>query len=1166
MITFRAYLVFVIILLLGAASYAQPSNNRRCHTLILPYQGAIDSLLIDLNSIQIRDRDGQLVEVEGIEANYAWAKRELSISLPKGYSESQQFQVCYRVFPSDMTQGRQARVMPQTDTASLVDRMATRPIKQALSPPDFIKLEGLGGEELQTSGQLSRGVSVGTGAAQDVGVNSALNLQLEGEIAPGLELSASISDQQVPFQPEGNTQQLQDFDQILLQLRHENGLLQAGDVQFAEDSASYFLQFYKNVQGAQVNIAWQDTLGRKQETQVGIASAKGVFQSQQVTPTEGVQGPYRLRGRNQERFIVVMAGSEKVFVDGKPLERGFDADYTIDYNQAEVTFTNRIVITEFTRIRIDFEYAVQQYSRNIVQAMHREQIGKLDWHIRFYREKDNPNAPLISELGRREREALELAGDSLELAIVPTITEIEYTPNQVLYEQKDTIVNGVQYAIVQRSTAVEATLFSVAFSEVGLGFGNYALVTSTSNGRVYEWVAPIAGIAQGSYEPIRQVPAPNQRQMASTSFQYQLKNGSLYGNAAVSEQDQNLLSEKRDEDNQGWAGRVGYQWEKDSLGKEGNSRLSAFVEAEYDQQYFRPIDRFRSVEFDRDWSVGRTDSNATDRIVKVGVDWTKGKTGRLRYTATRRHREGATDGWQQWSAWNYAKQGWSWKGTGFLMQTQLPSQEATSRWKRLNTSLTKSGKILAVGYVFSLDQNAISSTQNDSIFQTAMYFQAHEGFIHTGDSLQWQARASYNYRIDQRPVQGQMEAYTRAHTANFSLKKEKARNRFELLATYRYLEQLQLEESSTQTLMARLDWDKSLWKRAVQYQLRFSTASGQELRREFVYLPVDVGTGTHNWRDDNEDGIQDLAEFYPAVFPDERRFARFFIPTDEYVQAFATLVNARLQLKAPRHWRKSSVAAMRFLARWSGQGSIAVNKRTTSPSLADRVWVGEGQNDDSLLGYKNQSRWGVFFNRGSTKFSGEYRGNYLDNKQLLTNGTQRSRIFRHELGTRWSWKKVWILKNTFFRATTEQSADALASQNYQVGQWGVMPGLDYQPTPNIRAGIFIDLKVKNGSTPNNELATAQFTTLGLECRSASQKRGTIAALLKASFIDFSGQADTPLGYNMLEALRPGANWQWEASWNHRLVNGLQLTLRYQARKPDGLQVIHNGTVQVAAIF
>ncbi len=127
--------------------------------------------------------------------------------------------VTYRVIRFDLRQ-----VYRHKDRVNISKAQRSDPFKYepSASNPFSQAYDGI-----NFNGNISR--SIGFGNNQDLVVNSNLNLQLAGTLNNDIDLLAAISDENNPIQPEGNTQQLQDFDRVFIQLSKGPHKLTVGD-------------------------------------------------------------------------------------------------------------------------------------------------------------------------------------------------------------------------------------------------------------------------------------------------------------------------------------------------------------------------------------------------------------------------------------------------------------------------------------------------------------------------------------------------------------------------------------------------------------------------------------------------------------------------------------------------------------------------------------------------------------------------------------------------------------------------------------------------------------------------------------------------------------------------------------------------------------------------
>ncbi|MCP4458287.1 MAG: hypothetical protein GY816_09740 [Cytophagales bacterium] len=1058
--------------------------------------------------------------------------------------------VCYRVLPTNLLPEIYYRDI------STYDVSVFEPSNQSPNvPPDELFDFG---SDIQKSGAISRGVTFGN--RQSLFVNSTLNLQIQGKVSENVNIEAVITDQNIPYQPEGNTQQIRDFDNVYIRLYNEAFDLTAGDIVLTNPhEESYFLKYYKNVQGLQFKYRTRKEK-LKSSTQVAGSAAKGKFASTLLTAIEGSQGPYKLRGPNGERFIIVLANSEKVFVDGKPLERGFDRDYVIDYNLGEITFNANVLVTRFTRIRVDFEYAEQFYTRTSNAVAQELSNDKWGFRFNYYSEKDNNNGTLGFQPSQTDLDVLRTIGDDLSLAQVSGVDSIAFNLGRVLYKKLDTLdQDGIVQSIFKYSTHPDSAFFAVNFTEVAFGAGDYILLNTTANGRVFQWISPQGGISQGNYQPTRQVPLPISKELITVGVDHKFSaHESIRQELAISKQDQNLYSDVDDLDNQGlaWMGVV-----SSSERQVGNYQLSSELKWELDQMNFNPIDRYRPIEYNRDWDYTTDSKKAKDHILWFSSGLYRDKDQQMNYQIQRRNRTDAIDGWQQRAVLNQQFGYFRLATNHFLLSNDIG--DLKSDWIRTYNDLSFRKGVLVPGYQFSLDQNTLS--EMDSIRSSRMHYIAHEYYLTNADSSQTQFRFSYQKRQNQTPHEGKLVDFTYTDSYQGSFGSTFGKHRVGFVGTYRKVND-QLNSLTDEWLNVRADWSGKFLKDNLSHQLTYQVGNVRELKREFIYIEVGGNQGTHAWRDENNDGVKDLNEFYEAVNPDERQYAKIFTPTDEYITAFETRYQHVIDGRFPIAWRnKGSLAG--FLSKWSGQMSLNSHFKTTSEEASKRLnpFTVHTRTEEVIFA-ANRWRYVAYFNRARSGLGWDGSFSKTERKQLLSNGFELSERRDWNSILRWRLDQEYTiqLKNSLGRQLN--TSDFLENRNVKIHSYGLGPEVIWQPLNSIRLiGGYEFRKARNQlTTDSNERSKVKEWHGNLTWNKSG--KGTLSADIRLLQIDFTGVENTFVAYQLLEALSPGQNATWRFNWLQTLGSGVQMTLQYSGRTSEGSAPIHTGTVVMTAYF
>ena len=1025
---------------------------------------------------------------------------------------------------------------------------------------------------LQRSGSLRRGIVTGTN--QDLSLESGLNFEISGQITDDIEVVASLTDRSTPIQPDGTTQTLREFDQVYIRLQHEMGLLQMGDIDMRLDRSN-FAVIDRRLQG----VGLQADLNRYGNYEGSAAVVRGQYREMQFNGEDGVQGPYRLSGADNEQFIIVLAGSERVYINGERMTRGEENDYIIDYGLGEITFTSNRIITDHSRINVDFQYLRDAYTRSVVaaEAEHNHLLNnRVSFGAAVIREADNVNLSTQLFLSELEREVLRQAGDDPQKAIISGADSVGFRRDAdfLLYSKMDTLFQGQQYRIFRHIPGDSSGVFRVQFSRVPDGEGDYRRVGRAANGILYEWAGP----GMGNYMPRRRLSRPVEQSMVALQSRVKATpHLHLYGEWAGSYLDQNRLSPIDNHNNQDMSFLAGMNLEPLST---RIGTISFDLKGRHEGEHFAYFDRVREVEFDRRWNLTQLESSRENRL-EGSARWAPTEHTHLNIGAGEMQRSGFRG---SRGDLHFLSREEGLPGVDYLLE-HIESKdrnfgETGTWWRqrgRIDYDISLPTGSLQPELEFEQEKRLQNDLDTDSLLTGSLrFFEVGPGLYYLV-SDRFRVGSSIRYREDSGVISGNLAEESRGITQRYVLDYRhsllfQTRNTIGLRQR-RFEEIFRLEQQrlDSRGVLVRSVTDYRPWNSFIETQFLYDANTERRPLLQEAFIEVGPELGQYVWIDLNDDGVQQIDEFFPEQSPNEGVFIKQLVPSEELFPVIALRARWRTTVDPSRlidSYDARYSDLLRFLAgiRWHSLVDIREENRTEDLQDIYLMRLHKFRDDSLTINGRIFFEQDIELFRNNTRRELRFTADRMRSQQRQASGLEKRTADHFQIRGGLRISRRYRLMTSVILNRNENKSETFFSRNYAIRGAEFRPRLDVRWNREIQSGIGLSLIGKSDQFPD-EPASVNGITVHADSRFAPGRRLQTALRVERRSFDLSGGPSTSMGeFELTEGAGLGQTWAWSLQSDYRISDFLRASLQYDGRTVTDRPAVQTLRFTINAVF
>jgi hypothetical protein len=171
---------------------------------------------------------------------------------------------------------------------------------------------------------------------------------------------------------------------------------------------------------------------------------------------------------------------------------------------------------------------------------------------------------------------------------------------------------------------------------------------------------------------------------------------------------------------------------------------------------------------------------------------------------------------------------------------------------------------------------------------------------------------------------------------------------------------------------------------------------------------------------------------------------------------------------------------------------------------------------------------------------------------------------QHQLNFSHKVQDQWLFNLQSSNVFNNSESENFSSKNYELEEFLIHPKISYLWGQNKRFDVFFQLQNKTNTI--GDLETLNQQNYGASFSLTQNQNAAVTAEFNYFSNNFKGNPNTPVAYQMMSGLQPGANFTWSLIAQKKLTKFLDLNLNYFGRKSETSRVIHTGNVQFKAYF